>query len=79
MVVGYQKMDVIGGDDEVKNGKPIAPSGFEKPIHPYVAVSAEPEQKITLVGPVSDMPHVPGDEVASCAGHMAISIESYLT
>jgi hypothetical protein len=64
-----KQVNVIAGNDVVKDGQAVAPLCFEQPMAPSPPVSQEPQQELPLMTSVGDVPDLSRAEDTVCSRH----------
>ena len=66
---GRDQADMVGSDDEIEDGQPVALFGFKKQLDQAIAVSGKFQQKPPLMAPVGQMPEEAWNEMPVGACH----------
>jgi hypothetical protein len=69
--IEHQKMNMVGRYCVIEDYKSIAFFRLIQPLHPALTILAELEQKLPLVTPVRQMPHLTGEVVPLRSCHIA--------
>ena len=58
--VAYEQVDMIRGDDVVKNTEAKAFSGFKEPVTSMITIYCKLEQELFFIAVVNDVPDMAG-------------------
>jgi hypothetical protein len=77
-IIHNQQVDMIRSRHKVQNYQPIPLLRFEKPLHPSPTIFLKPEQKLSFMASVRNVPNLPGDVMSFRSRHRLFPINPFL-